>query len=83
MTPKLLASRTKYHDQYGDSGIFTFTVRSKKVPTQDELCVLRVFVRECRHVHDCCGCFQYAYPNVEGRNKRNEWRVTQHWYRNV
>lgn len=69
--------------RYSDSGLHIFTVKSKKMPTQYDLDDIGIHARSCNHVHDCCGCVQHGAPWVERKNKRNEWHVTQHAYRNV
>ena len=83
MPLKILARKVHYSEPYYDSGKITFTVRSKTMPTLTELAEANVRYRYCNHLHDCCGCMQYDTPWVEWRNKRNEWRVTQNFYRNV
>ena len=80
---KVLKVRVTYFDKYGDSGLRHFTVASKEKLTDDALYALGIYSYHCRCAHDCCGHGQCDSPIVERRNKRNEWYVTQHWYRNV
>lgn len=72
-----------YDKEYEDSGINRYTVRCDHEPSRRELCDLGLWAYRCSCGHDCCGHMQYGTVRVERRNKRNEWYVTQHFYRNV
>lgn len=72
-----------YDKDYGDSGINRFTVRCDHEPSRNDLWEIGIYRYRCSCSHDCCGHMQYGTVRVERRNKRNEWYVTQHFYRNV
>lgn len=72
-----------YDKEYEDSGINRFTVRCDHEPSRGELRDIGLWRYHCSCGYDCCGHVQYGAPRVERRNKRNEWYVTQHFYRNV
>lgn len=80
---KLLKVRTEFFCKYEYSGLHHFTIVSKEEPTRDDLYDLGIYSHRCHCEHDCCGHLRYGAPRVERRNKRNEWYVCQHWYRNV
>ena len=72
-----------YDTQYEDSGLNRFTVRCDHEPTRADLQDIGLWRYRCACGYDCCGHVQYGMARVERRNKRNEWYVTQHFYRNV
>lgn len=80
---KILKATRHFHGRDCDSGLYVFTVRSRNRPTPEDLHRAGIRVVFCNHEHDCCGCWQYSRPFVERRNKRNEWKVTQSFCRNV
>ncbi len=80
---KVLKVRREEFGQYGEAGLNHFTVACKHRPTEDDLWEIGIYRYSCSCSHDCCGHMQYGTVRVERRNKRNEWYVTQHFYRNV
>lgn len=77
---KLLKTRVHYHSTDRSSGVAIHTVACKGYPGEAELESVGLHARYCGCFYDCCGCLNAGHPSVDRRNKRNEWKVTQHWY---
>lgn len=84
LVPRILKKlQPVYFGTMMDSGLRRAIIKSKTFPSREVLTYLGLEPYRCSCDHDCCGHTQYSRAIVERRNKRNEWYVTQHFYRNV